>query len=135
MYMSQAGGCPREVFRHLSLPSDDDPRIAPGFCYWDNRTRIDLARIAAPARLHQDCDTRTDPNWDGFAGIVALGPASLEQHWNGFARMVAPGSLHWNGSTGTGHARLALGWPCRDSTRINLTRTTWTGLAGMVTLG
>lgn len=58
-YMSQPGGCPRGVYRCLSLPSDGDTRIAPGFCHGDNRTRIVLARIAAPAWLHQDDDTTT----------------------------------------------------------------------------
>lgn len=97
MFMSQLGG----VYRHLSLPSDGDTRIAPGFCHWDNRTRIDLASTAALAWLHEDGGTRSGPT----------GMALLEQHWNGLARMVAPAQLHCNDGTGTGHARLALGWP------------------------
>lgn len=58
----------------------------------------------------------------GFAGMVALGPAS-------------PRWPRRDGGTRTGCARRALGWPRRDGARINLTSTTLTGLTGIVALG
>lgn len=45
--------------------------------------------------------------------------------------MASPGWWHLDSLTRTGRARLALGWPRREGTRINLTRTTLTGLTGM----
>lgn len=94
MYMSP-GGCPRGVYGRLSLPLDGNTRIAPGFCYWDNRTRIDLARIAAPAWLHQDGNTRTGPT-----GMALLGQYHWDQlHWNSIG-MALPGWWHLDSFTG-----------------------------------